>query len=91
MVATIYPDWSPPDPFVMDFRERVEEATEAPAWVADGNYSEVRDIVWGRADTLIWLDYPLHVSLRRLVPRTLRRALTGEELWSGNREPWTNL
>ncbi len=27
----------------------------------------------------------------RVIRRTLRRVFTREELWNGNREPWTNL
>ena len=67
-------------------RTRVEEALAGPAWVVDGNYGTVRDIVWRRADLLVWLDYPLSLVLWRLLLRTLRRALTREELWNGNRE-----
>lgn len=78
------PHWVPaPDD---DFRERVAAATAAPAWVTDGNYRVVRDILWARADTLIWLDYPLPISLWRLARRTLVRTTTGVELWHGNRE-----
>jgi hypothetical protein len=47
--------------------------------------------VLDRADTLLWLDLPLQLCLRRVVGRTLRRIRTQEELWSsGNRERiWT--
>ena len=55
-------------------------------WVTDGNYSIVRDIVWSRADTVIFLDYPFWVIFRRLLGRTLQRSLSREPLWSGNRE-----
>jgi len=41
------------------FRKRVEQSLSGNSWVVDGNYSKVRDIVWSRADTVIWLDYPL--------------------------------
>jgi adenylate kinase family enzyme len=68
------------------FRERAAAATASDRWVADGNYGAVRDIVWPRADLLVWLDYPLAVSFWRLTRRSLRRGLTGEELWNGNRE-----
>jgi len=78
------PDWIPASRDV--FRSRVAAALFAETWVADGNYSSARDLVWGRADTLVWLDYPLRVILPRLIARTLRRELTGEELWNGNRE-----
>lgn len=55
-------------------RERTQAAVAAPAWVTDGNKRAVRDLVWPRADTLVWLDYPLIVSLWRLSRRALRRA-----------------
>lgn len=68
------------------FRERVTQALSGETWTVDGNYGKVRDIVWSRADTIVWLDYALPVILWQLIRRTLRRSLTQEELWSGNRE-----
>ncbi len=68
------------------FRERTARALAGDAWVADGNYSKVRDIAWGRADTLVWLDYLLSLILWRLVRRTTGRVITRVELWNGNRE-----
>jgi adenylate kinase family enzyme len=68
------------------FRQRVETAIAAPRWVVDGNYSKLRHLVWSRAELLVWLDYSLPVVLGRLLRRTLRRCLTQEELWNGNRE-----
>lgn len=71
-------------------RSRVDEATAADAWVVDGNYggAGVRDIVWQRADTVVWLDYPLRLILGRLTRRTIERIRSGRELWpgTGNRE-----
>ena len=78
------PGWTPA--FVMDFRDRVESATDAPAWIADGNYHTSRDIVWGCAEALVWLDYGFWLSLGRLLRRTWQRIFTREELWNGNRE-----
>ncbi|HYP40977.1 MAG TPA: AAA family ATPase [Chloroflexia bacterium] len=68
------------------FRERTTQALSGDAWTVDGNYSKVRDIVWSRADTVVWLDYALPVIMWRLVRRTFRRVTTREELWGGNRE-----
>ena len=69
------------------FRARVRQATAGERWVVDGNYTRVRDIVYERLQMLVWLDYPLGVSLRRLTRRGLQRILTREDLWeSGNRE-----
>lgn len=68
------------------FRERVEEAIEAGAWVVAGNYRVVRELIWDKAEAVIWLDYPFHIVFWRLFKRTIRRAVTQEELWNGNRE-----
>jgi adenylate kinase family enzyme len=68
------------------FRERVSQALSGETWVVDGNYGKTRDIVWSRADTVVWLDYTLPVILWQLIQRTMRRSLTREDLWSGNRE-----
>lgn len=54
-------------------RERVASAIEEDRWVTDGNKRAVRDLVWPRADTIIWLDYPFVVSLWRLGRRALHR------------------
>lgn len=69
-----------------EFRARVQNATAGPAWITDGNYSAVRDLIWGRADTLIWLDYSLAFVLARLTRRTFKRIFTHERLWHGNVE-----
>lgn len=73
------------------FRARVGEALAGDGWVVDGNYSAVRDLVWRAADTVVWLALPRSVVMRRVGFRTVRRAITRERLWNGNREPLTNL
>ena len=78
------PNWTAALPQV--FRERVSEALSCDRWVVDGNYSGVRDIVWSRADTVVFLDYSFWLIMRRLLRRTLQRSLKQEELWNGNRE-----
>ncbi len=69
-----------------EVRQMVGEAAAAERWVMDGNYSAVRDIVWGQATAVVWLNYPFLVVLWRCLRRTIRRAITKEELFSGNRE-----
>jgi adenylate kinase family enzyme len=54
-------------------RERTSAAIAGDRWVTDGNKSAVRDLVWPRADTVIWLDYPFVVCLWRLGKRALWR------------------
>jgi adenylate kinase family enzyme len=68
------------------FRERVKKSLSGETWVVDGNYHQVRDIVWGRADTVVWLDYPFRTIINRLSRRTFRRILSHETLWNGNKE-----
>jgi hypothetical protein len=57
-----------------------------PPGVIDGNYSATRHLVWPRVDTVVWLDLPRRVVMWRVVSRTVRRIVTREVLWSGNRE-----
>jgi adenylate kinase family enzyme len=74
------------------FQSRVENATQAPAWVVAGNYHVVRDLIWCRAEAVIWLDYSLWVIFWQLWRRTWKRVFFKEELWNGNRESlWTQL
>ena len=70
------------------FRARLAGALGGDDWVADGGYAAVRDITWSRADTVVWLDYPMPTVLARWARRTVRRLRSGEEFWpgTGNRE-----
>ncbi|MGH7864991.1 MAG: adenylate kinase, partial [Candidatus Binataceae bacterium] len=68
------------------FQQSAAEAATRERWVIDGNYAAVRPAVWGRADTLVWLDYPFALVVYRLLRRTLHRIVTRQELFSGNRE-----
>ena len=83
------PNWTPlPND---EFRDRVTERIAAARWVVDGNYSIVADIVQPAADTIVWIDLPRGVSMRRLVRRTLTRMATNSELYNGNTEQWRSL
>lgn len=82
--------WTEADPEV--FRARVDAFTAGPQWVVCGNYAGVRDVVWGRATDIVWLDYPLRIVLTRLIRRSVARSLRGHRLWNGNRETlWNSL
>ena len=73
------------------FRSRVSLALSGDAWVIDGNYGKARDIIWSRAEAIVWIDYPLPLILWRLARRTVHRIVTGQVLWNGNREHWDAL
>jgi adenylate kinase family enzyme len=69
------------------FREKVETTlSRNHSWTCDGNYNAVRDITWSHADTIVWLDYSLSLVFWRLFCRTMRRIITRETLWGGNKE-----
>jgi hypothetical protein len=78
------PNWTPTPSDVL--RPRVIDALRGDRWSVCGNYGAVRDATWARADTLIWLDYPMWVPLYRVVRRTLGRCWRGDVLWAGNQE-----
>ena len=82
------PGWVPLEPD--EFRRAAALAVAGDGWVIDGNYSAVRALVWARADTVVWLDLPRRTVMRQVVWRTLRRGVTRQELWNGNRESLRN-
>ena len=71
-----------------EMRVAIDEATRNGNWVVDGNYSKLRDIVWRRCDTVIWLDYSFPRVFSQLIGRTIRRVVDRQVLWNGNREEW---
>jgi adenylate kinase family enzyme len=80
------PNWTEADLDV--FRARLASTIAAEGWVLDGNYfsNGMREVVWPRADTIVWLDLARWVTIPRVVWRTGWRAARRMELWSGNRE-----
>ena len=81
--------WTPTPPDRL--REAVRAALDAAdatagGWVVCGNYAAVRSTIWTRADTIVWLDLPRTVVMRRVIARSFGRVLRREELWNGNRE-----
>lgn len=78
------PDWQPVP--AEQFRRSVVQATQGARWVADGNYSAVRDVLWPRATHVVWLNYGRWTVFSRLLWRTLTRGIAGTRLSHGNRE-----
>ncbi|WP_405976121.1 adenylate kinase [Streptomyces sp. NBC_00988] len=79
------PDWTVNEGLTDD----VLRLTSEPRWIIDSIGSpEVRDLLWEKADTVIWLDYPRRVIMPRVLRRSLRRTVTRESIFGGNRETW---
>lgn len=73
-----------------EFQARVRAAIAEEAWVMDGNYSRIRNLVWARAETVVYLNYSFGRVFWQLLNRTLCRSISKEELWHGNRETLQN-
>ncbi len=67
------------------------EVVDRDRWVLAGNGSNYRELVWSRADLIIWIDLPLHLLLWRALKRSLRRIWTGEPCCNGNIETLSRL
>ena len=80
------PNWTPKPRDA--FRESVARIVANDSWAIGANYSVVRDVIWSRADAVVWLDLPLRLTLWRLLRRTLKRIVTRETLWADNHETW---
>jgi ATPase family associated with various cellular activities (AAA) len=78
------PNWV--ESTLVEFRQKVDLATAGPAWALAGNYNQSRDLIWPRAQAIVWLDYPFLVSFERQWKRTLTRWWTQEPLWGTNTE-----
>ena len=77
------PAWTPRPSFGTDVRR----LAATPGWVTEWQYDEVRDLLAGRAELLVWLDLSRASVMRGVVGRTVRRRLRREVLWNGNVEP----
>ena len=79
------PGWAKVD--AATFRARLAPLVEGAAWIVEGVYPEVIDLVLGRADLTIWLDQPWwrrlwrawrKTRIHRAAPRTDRPEGCGE-------------
>ncbi len=82
---------APVPEFRAEVRRLLDRHVEAHGgWVVDGNYrTRLADVL--DAEVYLWLDYPRHVVVPRILRRTLGRVVLRRELWNGNRERWASL
>lgn len=70
-----------------EFEDEVAQIAAEDRWVTEDQYYRLLgDLLWRRADTLVWLDLPRATIMRQVVRRSVVRAATRRELWNGNRE-----
>jgi len=70
-----------------DFESDVDAFSSGSSWVTEAQYhTALGDLLWQRADTVVWLDLPRRTVMQRVVRRSVARAVTRRELWNGNRE-----
>jgi hypothetical protein len=82
-------DWRPIQ--MESLRDWLDEQTSAPAWVTDGNFDPLRDILWARADLVVWLDLPLATTLWRVASRNIVWWWNGTPVWGGKRMTPSNI
>ncbi|MEM1353494.1 MAG: AAA family ATPase [Planctomycetota bacterium] len=71
-----------------EFYALIQQHLAGDSFTYDGNIGGSQQIVLPRIDTLIWLDYPRHFVMRRLLWRTIHRAWTKQPLYAGCTESW---
>jgi len=76
------PNWTTRE----DFEQDVAQAVQNPKWVIDGNYRNVRDLIWEKVDTIIWLNYSFQLVFWRALNRTIPRVIMKKSIYAGNRE-----
>ncbi|MFE2586564.1 adenylate kinase [Streptomyces sp. NPDC059378] len=83
--------FTPAGPLPMEeFRRQAAQITSRDSgWIVEGNFSKLADVVWHRADTLIWLDFPLPLILYRITRRSLRQLAGREDSAQARRLTWS--
>jgi len=85
------PGWQEAPAEVLQARVDAALAAAPEGWVVDGNYhGKLGTSVLERADTVVFLDLPFWLTLRRVLWRTGSRLVSRRELWNGNRETFRN-
>ena len=68
------------------FQDRVEKAIAGRKMERCRELSYRRDLIWPKAEAVIWLDYPFMTVFWQLSRRIFKRWWTGEVLWGTNVE-----
>jgi adenylate kinase family enzyme len=81
------PNWVESDKETM--KQRVKQTVEKPKWIIDGNYGSTMDIRIEKADTILYLDYPIWKCLWRVTKRIWQyNGKTRPDMTEGCPERW---
>ncbi|MEV1048738.1 adenylate kinase [Streptomyces sp. NPDC049916] len=72
-----------------EFRRQAAAISATDGWIVEGNFSKLADVVWHRADTFIWLDFPLPLILYRITRRSLHQLAGREDSPQARRLTWS--
>ena len=74
-------------------QRRIADATAGDRWVVAGSYTEQSQATfWPKLETIVWLDLPMWLLLKRVLVRSWRRWRHQELLWGTNYEKfWPQL
>ncbi|MEU6404194.1 AAA family ATPase [Streptomyces sp. NPDC046985] len=82
-LAIIAPRWQENPRLLKD----VSQISSGSSWIFDSfGHPQVRELLWTRADTIVWIDYSRSVVMRRVLRRSLARTLFRRRIFGGNRE-----
>lgn len=83
------PNWqpAPPEEFIRD----VKATIAGDRWVMEGNYRAVRELIWERADTIVWIDLPFLTNGWQLLKRSWRDCRTRRPICNGNQQTFREL
>lgn len=82
-------DWVKKDKVL--FINDVSKICGTNKWIIDGQYPQALNVIIKNIDTFIWLDINLFTVLYRVFRRSLKRLITQEVLWNGNKEKITHV
>ena len=68
------------------FRKRVVSLSKKESWVCDGIFYNIADLLWPKADLILWVGAPLITIYRRVLLRSIYRIITRKTKPGGQRE-----
>ena len=65
----------------------IAEGTSGDQWIVAGSYERFcQKVCWSRLETVVWLDLPRSLLIRRMFYRSWKRSRSKELLWGTNYE-----